>query len=82
MGLAVAFGIDSNSIPFLTEAATYLALMMAGLILCVLSACRYTTDSEYGKEEGVVVPASFEAMHDQLEEGGGASSKEQNATEM
>jgi hypothetical protein len=60
LGFAVAFGIDSNSVPFLTEAAAYFSLAMLGLILCVFSAIKYTRDSRYGEEEDVVVPEAFE----------------------
>lgn len=60
LGFAVAFGIDSNSVPFLTEAAAYFSLAMVGLILCVFSAIKYTRDSRYGEEEDVVVPEAFE----------------------
>jgi phage shock protein PspC (stress-responsive transcriptional regulator) len=60
LGLAVAFGIDSNSVPFLTEAAAYFSLTVVGLILCVFSAIKYTRDSRYGEEEDVIVPEAFE----------------------
>ena len=60
VGLAVAFGIDSHNTPFLTEAGTYFALTFAGLALSGYAALRYTTYSQYGKEEDVVVPEEFE----------------------
>lgn len=60
LGFAVAFGIDSNSVPFLSEIGTTFALTMAGLVLCVLSAARYTTDSFYGEEERVILPETFD----------------------
>jgi hypothetical protein len=60
LGFAVAFGIDSNSVSFLTEAAAYFSLAMAGLILCIVSASKYTRDSRYGEEDTVVVPEAFE----------------------
>lgn len=60
LGIAVAFGIDSNSVAFLDEAAAYFSLAIAGLILCVVSASKYTGDSRYGEEEDVVVPELFE----------------------
>jgi hypothetical protein len=73
LGFAVAFGIDSNSVAFITEAAAYFSLTIAGLILCGVSAYLYTMETEYGKEEDVIVPEAFEpavdasmerAMHD------------------
>jgi hypothetical protein len=60
LGFAVAFGIDSNSVPFLTEAAAYFSLAMVGLILCVISTSKYTRNSRYGEEENVIVPEAFE----------------------
>ena len=76
LGLAVAFGIDSNSVPFLNEAATYFALLMVGLSLCMISSWKYTTNTEYGKEEGVIVPEGLERFLSRLEEDGGTSLKE------
>jgi hypothetical protein len=60
LGFAVAFGIDSNSVPFLTEAAAYISLAMAGLILCIVSASKYTRGSRYGEEENVIAPEVFD----------------------
>ena len=56
----MAFGIDSHSVPFLTEAAMYFSLGMAGLILCVVAAIMYTKESRYGEEDNVIVPEAFE----------------------
>lgn len=73
LGFAVAFGIDSNSVPFLTEAAAYFALIMAAIILCAISASRYTKDTKYGSEEGVIVPVRFEAGQEWVSENNRAS---------
>jgi hypothetical protein len=61
-GLAAAFGVDSRSIPFLTEAVAYFAVIVVGLLLCAFSASRYTLDSIYGSEEGVIVPEGVDAL--------------------
>ncbi|RDW74206.1 hypothetical protein BP5796_07648 [Coleophoma crateriformis] len=61
-GTATAFGIDSHLTPFLTEAAAFFSLMMAGLALSVTSAYLNTTNTNYGKENGVVVPEAFEKI--------------------
>ena len=45
VGLAVAFDIDSHNTPFPAEAATYFALIFAGLALSVYAVLRYTTHS-------------------------------------
>lgn len=62
LGFAVAFGVDSNTVPFLTEAGTYFALLMIGLCCCAISASLYMSDSFYGKEETVIVPQSFDEL--------------------
>jgi hypothetical protein len=62
LGFAVAFGIDSHSSPFLSEMGMVFGLMLAGLVLCVVSATLYTTDSFYGAEERVVVPEAFDLV--------------------
>ncbi|KAH7333477.1 major facilitator superfamily domain-containing protein [Rhexocercosporidium sp. MPI-PUGE-AT-0058] len=62
LGFAIAFGIDSYKVAFLSEAGAYFALYMVGLICAALSAARYTTDCYYGKEELVVVPKSFDKV--------------------
>jgi hypothetical protein len=59
-GTATAFGIDSHLTPFLTEAATFFAMMMAGLALSTTSSYLNTTNTNYGTETGVVVPEVFE----------------------
>ena len=56
----MAFGIDSHNVPFLTEAATYFSLGMAGLILCAVAAVMYTKESRYGEEDNVILPEAFE----------------------
>jgi hypothetical protein len=60
LGFAISFGIDSNSVAFLIEAATYFPLLIVGLVSCVLSTAWYMTNTEYGNEEKVVVPADFD----------------------
>ena len=59
-GLISAFAVDSQSTPFLNEAAIYYSLAIAGTILCLLSALVYTQDTKYGEEESVIVPKAFE----------------------
>jgi hypothetical protein len=62
LGFAVAFGIDSNSVAFLSEAGAYFALFLLGLGFCAFSAGRYMSDSIYGTEEKVVIPEGFDGM--------------------
>ena len=59
-GTATAFGIDSRKTPLINMGAAYFPLMMVGLILSAISAFKYTTNTNYGKEVGVIVPAAFE----------------------
>ncbi|KAL4778894.1 major facilitator superfamily domain-containing protein [Aspergillus varians] len=59
-GTATAFGIDSRKTPFLIQNAVYFPLMMIGLLLSTVSAYKYTSNTNYGKESGVVIPASIE----------------------
>lgn len=59
-GTATAFGIDSRKTAFLVQDATYFPLMMVGLALSTISAFRYTSNTNYGKETGVVIPAEIE----------------------
>lgn len=63
-GFAVAFGIDSGKTPFLTEAIAYFSLTMSGLALEVVAAKLFTTNSEYGREDNVVIPTAFELNRD------------------
>lgn len=60
LGLIVAFAIDSNKVPFLTEAAAYFSLAVIGIALCGLSARKYTQHTRYGEENTVIVPRAFE----------------------
>ncbi len=59
-GTATAFGIDSHLTPFLTEAATFFSMMVAGLCLSLTSAYLHTTNTNYGTEVGVITPEFFE----------------------
>ena len=69
LGLVVAFGIDSNHIAFLTEGAAYFSMMIAGLLLCLISALTYTKDTKYGDEEFVIIPEVFEVDQSSLVSG-------------
>lgn len=60
LGLLIAYTIDSNDTPFLTEAAAYFSLAISGMILAMVSAVRYTKDTKYGQEDSVIVPQEFE----------------------
>lgn len=55
-GLATAYGIDSHKVSFLIEAETYFTISMIGIILALVSAYRYTTDTNYGSEDLVIAP--------------------------
>lgn len=55
-GTATAFGIDSHKVSFLIEAEAYCAISMIGIILALVSAYRYTTDTNYGSEDSVIAP--------------------------
>ncbi len=59
-GTATAFGIDSRKAPLINMGAAYFPMMMVGLMLSAVSAYKYTTNTNYGKEEGVVIPADVE----------------------
>lgn len=59
-GTATAFGIDSRKTPLINMGAAYFPLMMVGLTLSTISAVKYTTNTNYGKEAGVIVPAIVE----------------------
>lgn len=59
-GTATAFGIDSRKAPLINMGAAYFPMMMVGLTLSAISAYKYTTNTNYGKEEGVVIPEEFE----------------------
>lgn len=59
-GTATAFGIDSNHTSLITMAAVYFPLMMVGLSLSAISAYKFVTNTNYGKEAGVVIPAVIE----------------------
>lgn len=59
-GTATAFGIDSRKTPLINMGAAYFPLMMIGLVLSATSAYKYTTNTNYGKEVGVIVPAVVE----------------------
>lgn len=62
-GTATAFGIDSHLTPFVTEAAAFFSLMIAGLTLSMTSSYLNTTNTNYGNEAGVVIPVVFEKEH-------------------
>lgn len=59
-GTATAFGIDSRRTPLLNQGAAYFPLMIVGLGLSALAAYQFTTETNYGAEQGVVVPAAVE----------------------
>lgn len=59
-GTATAFGIDSHGVAFLHEAVAYFVLMIVGLALSTTSIYKYTTNTNYGVEDGVVIPKEFE----------------------
>ena len=59
LGLIVANAVDSNKTPYLTEEISYLAMNVAGLLLCIMSTILYTTDTKYGEEEFVIIPRDF-----------------------
>ena len=59
-GLIAAFAIDSDSVPFSTEAKIYFSLIIGGSALSLLAAYKCTKDSKYGEEESVVIPEMFE----------------------
>lgn len=62
-GTATAFEIDSRYVPFLHQAIVYATLMLGGLGLASVSVYRYTSDTRYGQEEGVVVPEKFDGRY-------------------
>jgi hypothetical protein len=55
-GMAAAFGIDSHKVSFLIEAEVYFTISMIGIILALISAYMYTTDTNYGSEDLVIPP--------------------------
>lgn len=63
-GSATAFGIDMHEAQFIHEAGAYFGMMMVGLCFTTVSISRYTTNTTYGQEEGVVVPKVFQNESD------------------
>jgi hypothetical protein len=64
LGLIVAFAIDSNKTPFLTEEISYFSMNVVGMILCIIACVLYTTDTKYGEEETVIVPREFHPQNE------------------
>lgn len=60
VGLAIAFGLDSRSTPFLTEAIVYSSVMASGSLLALVDAKAFLRNSMYGREPNVIVPRIFE----------------------
>ena len=60
LGLAVAFVIDSHGVEFIFEGSLYFGLTVSGLLLAGIGSALYLRDSEYGREENVIVPEAFE----------------------
>lgn len=74
-GLAAAYGFDSHKVSFLVEAEVYFTLLMVGSVLSLLAAFKYATDTNYGKEDLVIIPE--EPMTDQASSiGSGYDSRE------
>ena len=60
MGLALAWVIDAHNTSFMAEAAMFSGLTLVGLLLMGVTARLYVTDSQYGREDNVIVPEDFE----------------------
>ena len=54
--MAVAYGMDSHRLAFMTEAQLYFLLLVVGVILALTSSERYTRNTKYGEEDLVIVP--------------------------
>ena len=59
VGLIVANTVDSNKTLYLAEAISYLSINAAGVLLCIISTFLYTTNTNYGEEESVIIPRHF-----------------------
>jgi hypothetical protein len=68
-GTAVAFGIDASLVPYRTENAVYFAITTLAWPILLFIAVKYTTDTNYFKESGIVVP-----VHIQLKQRTGSGS--------
>ncbi|GAB7355475.1 hypothetical protein MBLNU459_g5972t1 [Dothideomycetes sp. NU459] len=55
-GTAVSFGVDATAPPYENENAAYFALATICWPILYYVATKYTTDTNYLKEEGVIVP--------------------------
>ena len=60
VGFVLAFGLDSRSTPFLTEAVTYFSIIATGLVGALIVVKVYSENSKYGQEPTVIVPRAFE----------------------
>ena len=67
LGLVTAFGIDSNKVAFMTEGSTYFSLQVLGTICGVASLLKFATDTDYGHEDSVIPPLTFEGESPVLE---------------
>ncbi|OBT89844.1 hypothetical protein VE02_00785 [Pseudogymnoascus sp. 03VT05] len=73
-GLAVIFGIASSGIKFHTQLIIVMSLQFISLPLMLFLVIKYCTNTNYGKEENVVVPHYAEKQFHVY----GASAKEDN----
>jgi len=55
-GLAAAFGLDSHKVSFMVEAEVYFIILIVGAVLSLISAYKYTKDTNYGSEDAVIDP--------------------------
>jgi hypothetical protein len=64
LGLAAVFVVDSHGVAFILEGSLCFGLTMIGLLRAGLGSLLYLRDSEYGREESVIVPEKYEKRPD------------------
>jgi hypothetical protein len=64
-GSAISFGIDASAVPFMNELGANFGMMAFSIPLMVYVACQ-TVETNYGKEDEVIIPAHVEeaVFHD------------------
>ncbi|WVQ81447.1 hypothetical protein IAT38_003571 [Cryptococcus sp. DSM 104549] len=55
-GQVMAFAIDITAPPYMRQAACYLGVIMATIVLAAYGVWKYSTETLWGTEEGVIVP--------------------------